>query len=145
MAKIISRNVESNTVIESLPIWRVVILGILLGVSYWFLTLVLSRYIDSIGVSGDIATIIVAAVGIVTMLNLHMTRPLLIAVGTAVSLWGLAKLTNGLNEIEIVFWSALIYGISYTLFYWLNRYKRIVPVLIASIIIVVITRIATTL
>ena len=145
MAKIISRNVESNTVIESLPIWRVVILGVLLGVSYWFLTLVLSRYIDSIGVAGDIATIIVAAVGIVTMLNLHMTRPLLIAVGTAVSLWGLAKLTNGLNEIEIVFWSALIYGISYTLFYWLNRYKRIVPVLIASIIIVVITRIATTL
>lgn len=145
MAKIISRNVESNTVIESLPIWRVVILGILLGVSYWFLTLVLSRYIDSIGVAGDIATIIVAAVGIVSMLNLHMTRPLLIALGTAVSLWGLAKLTNGLNEIEIVFWSALIYGISYTLFYWLNRYKRIVPVLIASIIIVVITRIATTL
>lgn len=145
MARVVAQNVQSDVVNDSLPIWRVITLGIILGIFYWFFTLVLMRYIDSLGVAGDIASILVATLGVVIMLNLHTVRPLLITVAVAVSLWGLAKLTNGLAEVEIVFWSALLYMISYTLFYWLNRYKHLVPVIIAAIIIIVIARIAITL
>jgi Na+-driven multidrug efflux pump len=141
VAKIIDSDIDSQSVSKSDPIWQIVLVGIILGVLYWWLTAFLLNFVNLIGVAGDIATILVATIGIVIMLNLRMTRPLLVALASAISLWGLAKLTDGLNWFEIIIWSVLVYSLSYLLFSWLNRYKRVVPVLVVAIIIVVIIRI----
>jgi Na+-driven multidrug efflux pump len=141
VAKIIDSDIDSQSVSKSDPIWQIVLVGIILGVLYWWLTAFLLNFVNLIGVAGDIATILVATIGIVIMLNLRMTRPLLVALASAISLWGLAKLTDGLNWFEIIIWSVLVYSLSYLLFSWLNRYKRVVPILITAIIIVVIVRI----
>lgn len=145
MAKIIDSDIDSQPVSKSDPVWQVVLVGIILGVLYWWSTSFLLKFVHLIGLAGDIATILVATVGIVIMLNLRMARPLLVALASAISLWGLAKLTDGLGWYEIIMWSVLVYGLSYLLFSWLTRYKKVVPVLIAAIIIVVIIRITITL
>ena len=145
MAKVIGSNVDSDVVDNSFAIWRIALLGATLGVIYWLFTLVLSRYIDSLGVAGDVATILAATIGVIVMLNLRMPRPLLIAVASAVSLWGLARLTNGLSELEIAIWSALLYCLAYTLFYWINRYRKFLPVIVAIVAIIIILRITLTL
>lgn len=145
IAKIIDSDIESLPVNKLYPVWRIALVGMILGVLYWCFTALMLRYTDSISVAGNIATILVATLGTIILLNLHMARPLLIVLASAVSLWGLEQLTNGLGWVEIIAWSALLYGLSYTLFSWLTRYKRILPVLIATIVIVAILRITITL
>jgi hypothetical protein len=145
VAKVIDSYIDSRLVSRSNPVWQIVLIGIVLGILYSGLTAALLKYTSLIGVAGDIATILVGTVGLVIMLNLRMARPLLVAVATAISLWGLAKLTDGLGWLEVVAWSALLYSLSYLLFAWLTKYKHVIPVLIAVIIIVATVRITITL
>ena len=129
---------------KSYAIWRIASVGVILGILYWCLTVAMSRYTSSINIAGDISSILIATLGIVVMLNLHMTRPLLVAVASMFSLWGLAQMTDSLMWFEIIIWNALLYGLAYTLFSWIARYKQTVPVLIAITAIVVILRITIT-
>lgn len=145
MAKVVSSNIDSQPVSKLSPAWHIILMGASLGLLYSGLTLYLSKFVGLSSAAGDIATIIVATVGIIVMLNLRMARPLLVAVASAVSLWGLSKLTDGLGWFEVLVWSVLVYGLAYFLFSWLTRYKKITPVLIAIIIIVVIVRLTITL
>ncbi len=145
MAEIIDRNVESQPVSRSYYIWRIALLGAVLGVLYWFFTEIVLRLISSVGVAGGVASILVATIGIIIMLNLFTARPLLISLACAVSLWGLAQLTAGLLWFEIIAWNVIIYGLAYLLFSWVARYKRVMPALIAVIVIVVIVRIISVL
>jgi hypothetical protein len=145
VAKIISSDIDSQPVSTFNPAWQTILMGAIFGVLYCGLTLYLSKFVGLTSVAGDIATIIVATVGIIVMLNLRMARPLLVAASAAISLWGLSKLTGGLGWFEVVVWSALVYCLAYFLFSWLTRYKKIIPVLIAVIIIIIIVRITITL
>jgi hypothetical protein len=141
VARIIDSEVNSQPISKSNSVWRILLIGVILGVLYCGLTVYLSRFIGLVSAAGDIATILVATVGIIIMLNFGMARPLLVAVASAVSLWGLSKLTDGLGWLEVLAWSILIYCLAYLVFSWLTRYKRVVPVLIISTIVVVIIRI----
>lgn len=145
MAKVVSSNIDSQPVSKFSPVWHIILMGAILGLLYCGLTFYLSKFVGLISAAGDIATIIVATIGIIIMLNLGMARPLLIAVASAISLWGLSKLTDGLGWFEVVVWSVLVYGLAYFLFSWLTRYKKITPILIAIVIIVVIVRLTITL
>ncbi|HZJ34519.1 MAG TPA: hypothetical protein VFD55_00710 [Candidatus Angelobacter sp.] len=145
MARVIKWDTESQTISTSYSFWRVALFGALLGVIYWGLTVLIGRFINSISISGNIASILVATLGIILMLRFRMAQPLIVAVATGVSLWGLSQWINGLGWIEIIAWSALLYGLAYTLFSWVARYARVVPVLIAIILIIIILRIAIVL
>lgn len=145
MAKIIESNIESRTVNSYYSIWQIVLIGVVLGFLFWGLTSLIGRFTNSANIPGDVATILVAATGIIIMVRLFMVRPLIITIATAASLWGLAQWSNGLSWWEIIAWDILLYGLSYTLFSWISRYSRIVPVMVVVISIVVILRIATTL
>lgn len=144
MAKIVSSNIDSRPVSKFNPVWQIISVGVVLGILYCGLTLYLSRFVGLASAAGDIATIIVATVGIIVMLNLRMARPLLVAAASAISLWGLSKLTDGLGWFEVIIWSILIYTLAYFLFSWLTRYKKLAPILIATIIIVIIVRLTIT-
>ncbi len=145
MARIIDRKIESDSVNSSFSIWQIFVIGAILGILYWAITALFMRYTSSIGVAGDIATILIATIGLILLLNLHMTRPLLVVFASAVSLWGLSKLTDGLEWFEIILWSVLLYGLAYTFFFWLARYKRIMPVVLVAAVVVIIIRLTINL
>jgi len=145
MARVIKWDTESQTTSTSYSFWRVALFGALLGAIYWALTVLIGRFISSISISGNIASILVATLGIILMLRFRMAQPLIVAVAAGVSLWGLSQWTDGLGWIEIIVWSSLLYGLAYTLFSWIARYARVVPVLIAIILIIIILRIAIVL
>ena len=141
MAKIIESKVDSRTVSQSYSIWRTALLGMVLGVIFWILTAIISRYSNSIQITGDVATILVATIGIIVMVRQRASRPLLVTIAAAVSLWGLALWTEGLVWGETLAWSVLLYALAYILFSWIVRYARIIPVTIIALIIVVFVRI----
>ncbi len=145
MAKIVDSEIDSQPIISYNPVWHIVSVGVILGILYCALTALISKLFGLASVAGDISTILVATVGIVVMLNLRMARPLVVALASAISLWGLSKLTAGLGWVEIVLWSAFLYGISYLLFSWLIRYRRFLPVLLVICLIVIIVRLTITL
>ena len=119
--------------------------GVLLGVIYWVLMALISYYIKPTNISGDIITIIVATLGIVVMLRLHMAQPLIIAVATGASLWGISGWTSGLVWWETVAWIVLLYGLAYVLFSWVARYARALPVLITMVFVIIVVRITSAL
>ncbi|HUC96040.1 MAG TPA: hypothetical protein VMR16_00020 [Candidatus Saccharimonadales bacterium] len=145
MAKVINNDTQSQSISASYSLWRIALVGIALGAIYGGLSPLIQRYINSTEVSGGIATILVATLGIIVMLRLHMAQPLIVGITTGVTLWGLAQWTSGLNSVEAVAWSVLLYGLAYILFSWVARYARALPVLITVIIIIVAVRIASAL
>lgn len=158
MAKVIKEEtIQAQVISPVYSPWHIAAVGAALGAAYWALTALIDYFIispvfcrsagntlvciNSVSVSGDIATILVAVIGIALMIRLRIMQPLIIAVASAAVLWGLGGWTNGLAWGEIVAWSALLYGLSYLLFSWISRYTRIVPVLIYIIAIVLTIRI----
>jgi hypothetical protein len=161
MAKVIETDIESRAIGASYSLWQIALVGVALGALYWCLTALIEHYIidpifcrsisnaltclNSTSISGDIATILVAAVGITVILRLYMARPLIIAVAVGASLWGLAMWTDGLVWGEAIGWSMLLYGLAYILFSWVARYARVIPALVVTILIIVAVRFTTTL
>lgn len=156
MAKVIETEVDSRVITENFPLLKVVIVGLTSGFLFWLFTFLLEKYLlssmacttsglflcsESLELAGDIASILVVVISIILMINLRMTQPLIIAVATAASLWGLASWTFGLTIWEVIAWSLVTYLISYLLFSWVVRYDRLWPVLISILIIVMIVRI----
>ena len=145
MAKVISTDTQPQSINTSYSLWRIAIIGLILGFIYWGLTALLEQYTNSLGISGNIATIIVATLGIIAMVRLQLVQPLIVAIVSGATLWGMAEWTNGLVMVEIVIWSMLLYGLTYVLFSWIARYAKPIPVLTVIMIIVIVARIASTL
>lgn len=145
MAKIIDSNIESRTINNSYSLWKNALVGVVCGLVFWSLMTLVGHYNNSATIPGDVATVLSATVGIILMVILRMTRPLLVASASAVALWGLAQFTSGLVWFEVAVWAMLLYGLAYSLFSWVARYTRLVPTLIVIITIIVIVRITTTL
>lgn len=162
MAKVLKEETVQAQVVS--PVYsapRIAGIGAALGVFYWALTwlidyLIISPVfcrsvansmvcINSVSVSGDITTILIAIIGTAFMIRLRIMQPLIIAVASAVTLWGLSGWTNGLAWGEIVAWSALLYALSYLLYSWIARYTRLVPVVVAIVLIIIIVRIVLAL
>ncbi len=109
MAEIINTSLESRVVQQSYSVWRIAIIGAILGVLYWILTSFIGKYTSSMDVAGNIATIIVATVGVIVMLSQRMVRPLLVVTAAAVTLWGLSGWTGDLVWFEAIIWSVILY------------------------------------
>ena len=157
MAKVIVDETQPQAVSLSYSWWRIALVGAAIGIIYWALTAVVSHFIidqlfcrssvsalacsNSVGLAGNIASILIAAVGLVVLVRLRVLRPLIVVVATAIVSWGLASWTEGLAWGEIAFWSALLYSLSYVLFSWISRYSRTIPVLISVALVVIVARI----
>ena len=161
MAKIIKSDEQSQMISSYYSVWKVVLIGILLGFAFWGLTTLINKFIlvpalcrsssestgciNSILISGNITTILVAVIGTIIMVLSRMAQPLIIAVTTAAALWGLAAWTSGLPAVEVIIWSLITYTLAYILFSWITRYDRILPVLIFILVIVTAVRIVANL
>ena len=161
MAKLVVDDNQSHSIKLMYSIWRIALIGASLGLFYWLVTLLLSRYIidpiycksivdasictGSVSMAGNIASIIVATIGLGVLIRYSVVRPIIIAIASGVALWGLAGWTEGLAWYEVALWSALLYGLVYVLFSWISRYNRTVPVVVAILAILIIVRTAALL
>lgn len=161
MAKIITNNTESQLISGTYSVWKIALIGVASGLLYWLLTVLISAYIihpifchsssnaltclSSTAISGNIATILVAVIGVIAMVRFYMAQPLIVAVTAAAALWGLSQWTIGLPVAEIIIFSLITYVLAYILFSWVTRYDRIWPVLVVILIIIMATRIVANL
>ena len=161
MAKIISSDVKSQTVGSYYPFWRIILMSAISGIGLVLLMFLINSFIfrpiacnlsidavacaNSAVITGNIATIIIAIVGIYIMVRLKLARPLIVAAATAITLWGLMQWMSGLSVIEMICWSVLLYVLAYTLFSWLARIIKIGPALILMSIAVIVVRVVAAL
>jgi len=160
MVTVITDEIHPAVVNVSYSWWRVALIGAVIGAIYWVLSFLIGHFIidpmfcrssvnaaacsNSVELSGNIAGILVATLGLMILVWLKVLRPLVVAVATAIILWGLAGWTAGLVWVEVALWSVLLYSLSYVLFSWMSRYGRSIPVLVAATVTVVIARIILT-
>jgi len=153
---------DQQAVAESWAMWvRTVILGASVGLVFWILTVLIGRYIiealacgpvlnaalcaDPKPLAGNIATILVAVLGVVAMVRIGAARPIIVAVAAAALVWDLAAWTNGLFWLEAIAWSIIIYALAYALFAWITRYAILWATIVISLLIILIIRIALVL
>jgi len=157
MAKTIIEDEQLSS--YSLRSWvRVIMYGAVVGLTYWLLALVISKsaveplacrqLVDAAScvnasiVAGKIATVIITAVAIAGMVRFGVTRPIIIAIATAVVLWPLAAFTQGLFWIESFVWAVALYALTYALFGWIARSAGIAIAVILAVVIALVIRIA---
>ena len=144
MAKIISSSTDLQAPGVVYSVWKIALTGAALGAIFWGLTSFLVGFL-SLAVAGDIATILVLIAGVGLMIFLRMPQPLITALASAASLWGLATWSDGLGWAEVLAWGVGLYCLAYILFSWAARYVKIVPAVAAILVIVIIARIVVSL
>ena len=153
---------DQQAVAESWAMWvRTVILGAIIGLVFWVVSVLLARYVieplvcrqvvdaamctNATPIAGMITTVLVAVAGIVAMVRMGIARPIVVAVATAALLWGLSAWTQGLFWLEAISWSIILYGLTYALFAWITRYASLLMTIILSVLVVLVIRIALVL
>ena len=152
MAKVIQNT--PNVIVE--PWWvkgYAAYIGIGMGVLWWVLTSLLNRYIvepsacrdltsaaacvNSFSVSGSVAAVVVAVVGTVLLVRYIQPRPIVISVATAILLWDLAALADGLSWWVVLLWAVVLYGVSYGLFALVAQLRSVAYSLLVAAFLVV--------
>ena len=159
MAKVIA---DQPVVVQTWQPWvRVGLIGAVVGIIFWILTIILTKYvveplacrqlmnaavcINSTGLGGNIATIMAAILAVLILVRQNVTRPIILAVASAALLWDLSAWTQGLFWLESFAWALLLYAGSYLLFAYIARYFRLWVVIATSLAIILIIRIALVL
>ena len=152
MAKVIQT--QQQVIAE--PWWvkgKIVYIGLGMGLLWWVLTAILRQYVvepiacrdlstaaacvNSIGVSGSIAAVLVAVAGTFMLVRWLQPRPIIISVATMVLLWDLAAIISGLAWWVTLLWALFFYTASYGLFSMVARVQWLAAGLALAAIIVV--------
>ena len=139
MAKVVQSQ-QQQVIVE--PWWvkgRIVYIGLGMGLLWWVFTAILRHYIvepiacrdlstasacvNSIGVSGSIAAVLVAVAGTALLIRYLQPRPIIIAVATAILLWDLGTILGGLAWWATLLWGLFFYAASYGLFSMIARIR----------------------
>lgn len=136
---------------------QVALLGASLGIVSWILTQLIrqivfvplfcgdpasSMCVGATGSAGVIALIVTTIVGLLGLVRLGVYRPLLIALASAVSLWGIAIWVGNLLWFEAIAWSIVLFAVSYVVLTWLVRPRAFVLAVGLVIAVVLLARIA---
>ena len=109
------------------------------GLAWWVTASLLARYVieplacrssatlaacgDVPTISGSIAVVVVAAGVLLALVMMRRSRPVLIAAGAAIMLWGLGLYTAGLSWYEALVWAILAYVSAHFLMYLISRMR----------------------
>jgi hypothetical protein len=144
---------------EVIEMVRVGVLGLLVGLLVPFAAWLLQKFMvvpvfchqgATLTVCGGddlttyyIASVVVGIIAVTLMANWQVFRPLLVAAASASALWGLQRYlgdTFAHSGWEYYISSALAYGTTYLLFYWLLRFKSFALSVVTTIIAIVLIR-----
>lgn len=154
MAQLITNN--DDQLVNGFFAVKTLSVAIVSGLLFWLLSIVIKDYIinpvycnseinsltcsNSVIISGDISSILVAVVGIVVMVKKKMHQPLIISLATMISLWGLYGFVSELSYVESIGWILLCYILAYLLFSWIAKEDRVWMVLILVAISLFVVR-----
>ena len=160
MAQVI---MDERTVVVK-PWWarvRIVFTGASLGLLWWVLTALLRFYVvepiacrdlstatacvDSMGVAGSIATVLIALLGVFVLIRTLQPRPIIISVAAAIVLWTLGSYVSGLAWYEALLWGVLLYALTYVLFGLVARIVWLPGAMLTAAITVLVIRILLSL
>ncbi|HEU5187651.1 MAG TPA: hypothetical protein VFT87_04050 [Candidatus Saccharimonadales bacterium] len=129
--------------VERVEALRVVLLGVAVGIIVPLLSAALSKWVidpifcqdpNSFTVCANggmiayyISTSLITIAAIALLVNWGIYRPLIIAVGALVALWGLKKFIDpiaGANFVEYIALSAALFGVNYLLFFWFMQVRH---------------------
>lgn len=138
---------------------RVVLLGVAVGVlipllgwmiSTWIIDPVFCKADSGFAVCANgglvgyyISAVVVSAAAVAMLASWAMYRPLVIAVGVMLSLWGLKRYLDPIAAhgwLEYYITSAMLFGLGYVLFYWVTRVRNFAVCLALAIISVIVVR-----
>ena len=131
---------------------RIILIGAVLGMLWWFLTGLLQTTVvdpivcrdaatvcvDSRGIAGAVATVVIAVIALALLVRIETARPIIIAIGSAIVLWNLARYLNGLSWFESVAWSVGLYAAAYALFAVVRSIPRLLWANIVAILVVLV-------
>lgn len=131
---------------------RVILIGAALGMLWWFLTGLLqstvvdpivcrdaaTACVDSRGIAGALATVVITVVSLALLVRIQTARPVIIAVGSAIVLWNLARYIDGLSWFESVAWAVGLYAAAYALFAVVRSIPRLLFANIAAVAAVLV-------
>ena len=152
MAKVIQS--QQQIVVE--PWWvkgKIVYIGLGMGLLWWVFTAILRQYVvepiachdlstasacvNSIGVAGSIAAVLVAVAGTFALVRNLQPRPIIISVATMILLWDLGTIMNGLTWWVTLLWALFFYTASYGLFSMVARIQWLAAGLALAAVLVV--------
>lgn len=120
-----------------------------LAVSNFFIVPVFCRSADSFGIcaqGGDyawtISFIVVSIVAVFALVRLNVYRPLLVVLAAFVALIGIAPWLAPLAWYWAALWNVALFGLAYAVFAWLATMENFLNSLIATIVVVILARLA---
>ncbi|HEX6258463.1 MAG TPA: hypothetical protein VFZ48_03215 [Candidatus Saccharimonadales bacterium] len=136
--------------------WKILAWGLATGAIVFVLSSLIERFIaepllcrsvDSFSmcsnagaIAFNIGTVLSAVIGTIGLVKLSTYRPLLIAIVSAATLWGLQGAIHSLAWGEALLWLAGMYAVTYGLFAWILRMHHFPTAFIAAIAIVIAAR-----
>ncbi len=152
MAKVVQS--QQQVIVE--PWWvkgQIIYIGLGMGLLWWLLTAILRQYVieplacrdlssaascvNAIGISGNIAAVLVAVLGTWLLIRYLQPRPIIITVATLVLLWDLSSLVNGMAWWATLLAALFFYAASYGLFSMVARIRWLAWALTLAAVIVV--------
>lgn len=134
---------------------QVITLGAVVGLTVWALTLFLDTYVfqallcrgsqtsqcgSTLQYAGASASIIGAGIGLFFLVRIQIFRPLLVALASLCSLWGLASITEQVQWYVIGLSFVGLYLLTYTAYSWIARIRLFWLVVLLLIIMITAVR-----
>jgi hypothetical protein len=150
-----SRDKPSSVVMMSMPqLVQIAIVGAVSGLVIWGLAHLLDTYIykallchgSTAGCSSSLtygsvtAMIIGGAVGLFALVRLLVFRPLLVALASIISLWGIVELVQPLAWYGELLACLVLFGLAYALYAWVARLRAFWIAAILMVVLIIVVR-----
>lgn len=116
---------------------RIALTGLILGIVAAVLTYTLERFVianlvcggeatcrGAASYAGGVATVFAGIVGVIALVRAGVYRPIIITVGTAISLWGVSIWLFGAGVLMSLLLTAFLYAVAYVTYGWLVRIRK---------------------
>lgn len=135
----------------------VIVAGLATGIVIFLIAYVLNKFVfgsvlcrpqnssdcSSAPAYAMIVAIILGSIGgLATLARLRVYRPLLVVIATAISLWGIGSLTQGLPWYGALLLIAGMFGLTNGLYAWVVRIRSFIFTIVVSVLLIVAIRLA---
>ena len=91
-----------------------------------------------------IASVLAASLGLFALIKLQVFRPLLVILGTVISMWGLVGVVSDMPLYASALSCVLLYMFAYTVFTWIARLRLFWLVVVLLLVIIISIRLILT-
>jgi hypothetical protein len=136
-------------------LFRVVIVGLIVGLLTWSLAQLLDMYLfkgmicqgsvsmrcdASLTYASALAVVLGGVVGSLTLAKLQVYRSLLVTIASTITLWGLPIITSDWSWQAALLATVGLFAVSYSMYAWIARIRSFPMAAIVTIVLVVVAR-----